>query len=281
MSIKNFKIRLSNTLFPKRFPKKLFFVHLPKTGGTSVDQAFHDLLKTVSARGFQEYQRHDSMAAAAMAELLHGYDFRKGNSNDYPMQRFGIENVVYLMSQPKVRYISGHVCFSPKVFSAVSDQWDYLTVLRDPVDRYISEYFYLKYRNVSGGRRRRFDISEALEEYIDSYHGRLQGVEYVKYYGGLKQNSDEYFSDAAVAQAIENLGKFRAVGRIEEIDVFAHKIKALYGIDIDVGLHNKSPASKSQKESELSPELLEKIRDVCKLDLAVYEAVKQGNYRHE
>ena len=269
----NLKNRVANTISPKKFRRKIFFIHLPKTGGTSVDNAFRDSMRSFGSREHVEYARHDSMAAAGMAELIHGYDFYGATNSDYDMQRFGIENIAYLMQKPKIKYISGHVCFDPLVYENFKASYDYVTVLRDPVKRFLSAFFYYKYRDVIGGRRRRLDITSDLESYARSVHGKLQGIEYTKYYGGLRKDEGSYYTQAAIDLAKSNLENFRVVGVLENINKFEQEVYKLYGVKIAIGNRNSSPANKSSRDSEISEQSMSLIRELCKPDIEIYNYI--------
>jgi hypothetical protein len=268
-----FKYRIINSLFKKPLDNKVFFMHLPKTGGRSVEEALKNRLRTLAYDEKVKYARYDSIAAASMSNLLYGYDFSKGNSNDYEMQRFGIEYLAYMMNKPMIECISGHICFDERIYQKYHGKYKFITMLRDPVKRFLSMFFYIKYRTVRGEGRKRLDISDSLENYIKSKHALQQGYEYVKHYGGISEDSDYYISDIAVIKAIENLRKFDVVGILEDMESFQKNINNKIGIDLSVGVKNVTPASHQQILSEIHHDLLGEIRSICAQDYRIYNSV--------
>jgi len=75
MNLESLGHRIKNAFGRNEPNRKIFFMHLPKTGGTSVDDAFLNVFKTITYKEYAAYARHDSIASASMAELLYGYDF--------------------------------------------------------------------------------------------------------------------------------------------------------------------------------------------------------------
>lgn len=273
MKINSLKHRLINSILRSPSNHKIFFMHLPKTGGTSVDEAIHDKFKTLTYNERVEYARFDSIAAASMAALLYEYDFESGNADDYQMQRFGIEYLAYLMNKPKVKYISGHLCFDERIHHRYHSDFKFITVLRDPVKRFLSMFFYIKHRTTRNEDRNRLNINNSLEDYIKTEHAKQLGHEYVKHYAGISTDRAFYSSEAAVEKAIENLGKFDVVGTLENIGVFQDKIKSDLGLSIVVGSKNASPASVKQREVEINDDIIQEINNICAQDYKIYNHV--------
>jgi len=248
-------------------------MHLPKTGGTSIDAALRANYQTLDMRNDKALMhRHDSIAAAKMASVLYGYDYVGGMGNDNDILRFGIEHSAYMMSLPKTRYISGHMVYDRGVYEAFKNEFKFITVLRDPVQRLLSYYYYVSYRNSPRGR---LDIDKSLVQFLSSDLGKAQGFEYVKYYGGIRTMQEDYRTDEAVNTAIKNLDSFDVVGLLENQDQLKSDIFRVLNMSIKIRFKKKNPAPKGLRDSELSTEIREMVEDVCKWDCQVYEYAKK------
>jgi hypothetical protein len=248
--------------------EKVFFMHLPKTGGTSIDAALRANYQSLNLRNDKILMhRHDSIAAAKMVSVMHGYDYERGEGDDSNVLRYGVEHLAYLMSLPRTRYISGHMVFDKSMYDSFKNEFKFITVLRDPVQRLLSFYYYIRYRNNNRGR---FNIDTSLAEFLSSDLGKAQGFEYVKYYGGIKANQEMYQTDEAVASAIKNVDSFDVVGLLENLGQLKSDIKREFNMSLDIKYKKTSPAPKDSRERELSSEERHMIKDVCKWDYQVY-----------
>ena len=257
-----------------RMGRKLFFLHLPKCGGTSIDEAFRSCYKTVDVRNDRFLPRHDSMAAAKAANILYGMNYREGDTNDITFLEFGVANLAYLMSQKKNKYISGHICFDERVCGQYDEEYDFITMLRDPVKRWVSFYLYVRYRNSD-----RFVTDLPIEKYIKTEIGRSQGHQYVKYLGGIR-NDNNYRVQEAINNAKENLRKFRIVGCLEDLDRFIARFQREYGRKLEISFRNRSPAPEALQSKNLSKEILTEIADICAPDIEIYNHLRKHEADH-
>ena len=140
------------------------------------------------------------------------------------------------MSQ-NVPFISGHFSFSDKAYQYFSNTYSYITILRDPIKRWISQYFFDKYKP-----HKFRQIHEDLPTFIQSERGKSHGYQYVQMLGGLHP-SGEYSSQQAIERAKENLHKLEVVGCLEYIDVFMKQFENRFGVKLKIHRKNQSPKS--------------------------------------
>ncbi len=231
---------------------RLFFLHVPKCGGTSVDKA---LRRVYQGAGYRT-EHLDPFASLKAAELA---NIRMRPCRDHLLY--------YHMAQKNMRYLGGHFSYSDTARAAFAD-WRYVTLLREPVTRWLSGYFYNKYKQGD-----HFRVATSLDTYLDSRQALVAGRLYA-----AKLTSDlpieEAGTDEAIEQAIANLQRFDAVGLLERLPTFAQDCQALIGVPIPVEHHNRSPRSEAEQHEEVTGEALERIRALCAPDLRVYEAVQ-------
>ena len=266
-----FLSRLNNTLFNGGIRENIFYLHVPKCGGRSIETANKRCFITLDVRKDRFLIRHNSQAAARAAHVLYGSDYTHGTTaDDYEEVRLAEEQLAYYMSLKSVRYISGHVTFNEAIYKAFGDRFKYVTVIRHPVRRWVSHYFYVRYRESDRGI-----INDDLIDYLKTDRAKSIGHHYVKYLGGGREDSD-YRSDEAVESAKANLHKLEVVGFLENLDGFVESFKKRFGVTLAIGAKNQSPASNKLRENEMTEEAMEMIQEICRPDLEIYNYAKEN-----
>lgn len=247
--------------FRQRFAKKIlgkpniFFLHIPKTGGSSVDRA-------LKLAYWIDYARINSIYAYDAAKTTYPEDSNI-STEDY-VHYLHQSMTAYEMAK-EVSYISAHAPFCSHLWEKYRDRYQYVTLLRNPVKRYLSHYFFNVYKKNDDSYR----INEDLATFIETPRGKGLGHLYVKYLGGVA-SQENYRSQEAVTRAKENLACFSAVGILENLEKFKATVKQNLGIALRIPHTNKNPAS----VTETDPQILEKIAQICEPDIAVYEYLK-------
>lgn len=243
----------------KRFSgQRVVYHHVPRCGGTSINRAFRlrYLLSQVSIN------------ATATAETV------RQRFPDIPAEEFQIrlrdlrESILIYHLNDYVHWISGHVRFSPAAYSAFSPGYRFMTVLRDPIERYLSDYFCC-YKS-----DRYFRTDLPLEEYLDSFEGRIRTSVYGEYFSGLPADAD-FTSDEAVTLAIENLAKFDLVGFTDDMQGFVRDASSMLGVRVKVGHENKGRGGSSGRSVAVAPETMGKLQEMCESDMRIYRYARE------
>lgn len=238
----------------------IFFMRIPKAGSTSVNSAIK-----------QHYPGNsyeiDSLRSLEATKALH---YREDTDFNKCLYLRG-SLVAYAMAKDE-RYITGHVPYVEPLAKAQKSKYKYVALLRDPIKRFISKYFF-NFQKAD----KHCDIDVSLSEYLDSEKGIQSGCEYVKYFtGALDVNVHQ--SKHLLETAKTNLSNFNVVGALEDLNRFKSDFYAETGINLKIPYKNKGKASKS--ESELTKAILEKIKHVCEPDLILYDyAIELGKQR--
>lgn len=241
--------------------ERIFFLHIAKSGGTSITQAFQNsygLSKRLSRRHFFTLSNEASaMASEIIEENI--WDYRE-------------KLLLYYMSMERMKYIGGHFHYSDRAMQKFGKEWNFVTVLRHPVSRWFSSYFFDKYREGSSHGR----IYADLESFLESERGIRQGNAYVlSFTEGL--STAEATSDNAVKIAIENLNKFTLVGILEQLDRFKEDFEERFGVKLLVEQLNKNPLQKSKQQEMISDNIRQRVEEVCQPSLKVYNAMMAAN----
>jgi len=232
---------------------KVFFLHIPKCGGTSVDAAISEAYK------WSSHLRLDSTASRKASKV-----------QNLELMQYRNSLLPYFMEQKGIRYISGHFVFDSNLYHLYSFQWCYITLLRNPVQKYISQYFY----NLQKQDKDHFGIEESLERFIDSPEGIRLGQDMVQKISGRALVTTEGSSErkSHVEQAIQNIEKFHLVGILEDLPKFEVNFKKRFGASLHIKKMNRNSGKDKQR---ISTDIRKKIESLCQPDIALYDHVKK------
>lgn len=241
---------------PKR--PKIFFLHIPKCGGSSIANAIQNSFKLPESRRndfvFTVRSSNSRKCASVLGDDLMNYRNRL---------------LAYGMSINQYKFIYGHFAYSEVIFQEFGKEWNFITILRDPVAQWFSQYFY-DTREESKVR-----IDSDLQSFIESERAILMGNAYVR-----KLTDDispkNASSDEAVKQAIENLNKFALVGILESLDIFAMDYQNLFGAKLIIKHRNKNPVSISKRKEQIADEIRHQVEEICQPNIRVYESIKES-----
>lgn len=239
-------------------PQKFVFHHVPKCGGTSVGRALRKryLLSQATVTPEASYRAFEQMTGRTDREqmLIDVLDLRE-------------QMLLYHMFEG-VRGVSLHVRFSQAAFVRFSREYKFVTIMRDPIARFLSHYNWSYDKPEAHAR-----IEEDFETFLDTDRAARLGATFVEYYCGLPKEAD-IRSDQAVQAATENLKKFSVVGDLADLSKFEQDIKKSLGVRVKIKHENKGTAKrKFIRVSDLTTSQTEKVKALCAPDIAVYHSV--------
>lgn len=252
---KSIRTGVVDRLLPQRF----VFHHVPKCGGTSVGRALRKryILSQATVTPESSFRAFEAFTGRSDrdAMLVDVLDLRE-------------QMLLYHMFED-VRGISLHVRFSQVAWDRFSDSYKFVTILRDPVARFLSHYNWSYDKPHAHAR-----IEEEFETFLDTERARRLGATFVEYYCGLPSDTD-IRSDAAIAAAIANLDRFAVVGDLADLPTFERDIREALGVRVRIAHENRASAGrKFVRASELDAATMDKVRALCAPDIAVWDAVK-------
>lgn len=260
MSVVDTLKSLSGGLRDRAIPQRFVFHHVPKCGGTSVGRALRMryILSQTTVTPESSFRAFEAFTGRTDREqmLIDVLDLRE-------------QMLLYHMFEG-VHGLSLHVRFSHAAYERFRETYKFVTILRDPVARFVSHYHWSHGKPNAHAR-----IDEDFETFLGTDRARRLGATYVEFFSGLPKDTD-FASDTAVAAACDNLKKFDVIGKLSALDQFERDIRETLGVRVKIG-HENARKKKPGGPSELDdPALRSRIEALCAPDLAVWTSAFPG-----
>ena len=219
----------------------IIFLHIPKTGGTS--------LQNILLRKYSKDQTVTN-AHTKLEELSSWTESKKNN----------------------IRYMQGHFSFG--AHKLLPQKCEYLTMLRDPIDRVISHYYFLLRNESHPLHRVLLENKMSLEDYVTSGVSAEVKDDQVRLISGIPRDSSMSVSEI-LNQAKTNIDEsFLVTGIMEKFDEALILLKKRLGLhNIFYGIRNQTLDRPSVEQTPAAT--LELINEHNQLDIALYEYAKR------
>lgn len=233
--IKEFKFLISNQ-------KPVVFDHLPKCGGSSINKYLTSSFPIKRTYAINGSNPHKSV------EIFLNLNTKK---------RYG------------AKLVYGHL--ANKLFDVANPESIRATVLREPIDRIISHYYYVK-RNKDHYLYKKIEEENIqLSEYC--YHdlsGELQNW-YVTHFTGLSLSEVEKNPKKSVDLAFKNvIDKYHVIGFQDDIPLFINNLKRAANINTQFKNEIINATKKRIGTSQLDKSVLDKISKKNSLDIELF-----------
>lgn len=237
---------------------KICFCHVPKCAGTSVGFAIPK----------QSFKLHERILIPnfGISVVASGRASKITSSSIIDLRE---EILAYVLSLPEYKFVSGHVVCRPKLVEEFYRTWNFITILRNPVDRWISEYIYNTYDQQYWPKN-----TLPIEEYVESEIGGITGMMYIRYFSNISNECvDSIKIQSYINEAIDNLKRFSIVGIIEDMNDFVKQYETVFGKRLKLPRKNISLKIKVKQQIKEDMVLMARIEKLCEPDRHVYQSI--------
>ena len=227
---------------------RIIYIHVPNCGGSSFGAALR--LRFIATQATIQLDQGNPQ--------LTGLDYVQ---SDYTSRQLQLENLI----SRGFKMVAGHVQYDPNLHRNAGRAYTYVTVLRDPVTRFVSHFRYLQRRHPN------HDRPNQLAAFLRTNEAAHIASQYQFYFAGRKHR-DTYDPSAILAEASTNLRHFDVVGDLSAPDAFWRKLERVCRTPLPRLKRNTAPEP-TIVPANLRPE----IEAICATDIAIYRtALRQS-----
>lgn len=235
-----------------RLKKPCLFMHIPKCGGSSVAEALYATVPFQRRLGVV-----DAPSTRRAVSIFHsGEDSKLDYHDDLetgPLVYAFREQCLLMHMAWDTELIHGHILFSAKADQVFGRKYGYVTVMRDPMDRVLSNFAHSAHEGI---------IPSDFDAYLDHYCARIHGLTALRYFAGQHEIAPSEVP-AALDLAKTNLAKFDIVGFLDDMEGFCDRFAACFGRRPKVFRYNEArwskpslmPHQRARLEQIMAPEL--------------------------
>ena len=223
------------------------FMHVPKCGGTSLSEALYALVplhKEIGVLDSPSIRRAMALREAGVDDRVTFHD--EGAHAD-KVARFR-ETLLLMHMAHGATLVHGHFLFSERAYERFGDDYRYVTILREPIARTVSNYRMAHENGVFPG---------TLDEFLDSEMGRRMAQHGLRYFAG-QATVAEGTESALLERAKANMARFSVIGFLEELPAFTSAFGDTFGVRPSVG-HSNRGAGERPKVTDAQMRCLEEL----------------------
>jgi hypothetical protein len=234
------------------------YMHVPKCAGTSVTDAMRSLCPLQKRIGM--ILARPSRRATALQSGRPEWNIHEDGPESQVIFAYREYLMLYFMADD-APLVCGHFLFSELAHAAFGDRYRFVSVLRNPLDRLVSNYADARLGNY---------IDMPFATYLDSEVGWRHATVMLRYFSGQPVIPQEGIVDA-MAVARGNLEKFALVGFTDRMPDFATGFASVFGAR--PRLHHMRPGRYEKPEIDRSARA--RMEQLCAGDLEFYEHARR------
>lgn len=161
--------------------------------------------------------------------------------------------------------IYGHVLYSDKAYRHFGATYQFITLLRDPVARTLSNFAH----SVRDGL-----IENDFDAYLDGPVARAHALSFLRFFSGRSRIATTE-EDAAYEDAVRNSRHFQIIGFLDDLEGFSEQFRTLFGRGLKVFRYN------SLRGDAVVPSAAQRVRlkGLMDRELALWDELRRTHKR--
>lgn len=237
----------------------IIYTHIPKCGGTSMRHYLNQLCSLNKVPTFRRY--------------IPGYNGKSTNGNYYSLNPY--QKSIFIWRKYKVVAMHVHYDFHKRQMPYCTKPF-YMTIVREPLERLLSHYFFFNYTNGLLDCKG-LHINQLSEDKLTAVLSSMNNV-MVRYFLNSYHPANQSIGRKELKTAIKNARKYQFIGFLDTIENDIDKLDILLPnwIKQYTRFPTKNTTTIGQINKEpIRPEILARIEKTIELDKILYEEIKE------
>jgi hypothetical protein len=229
------------------------FMHIPKCAGTSMTNALRSVCPLHRRTGM--ILAKPTREAASILSGRSEWEIHEDGPLSSAIFAYREHLLLYYMAN-NAPLVCGHFLFSERAHDAYNDRYRFVSVLRDPLERLVSNYADARLANY---------VDMPFDAYLESDVGWRHATVMLRYFANMPEIPRDG-TGTALSAARSNLAKFSLIGFTDQLTDFCGEFSNIFG----VRLHVRHLRTAGFRKPEIDPATRRKMEALCAGDLEFY-----------